>query len=71
MKKLGEPDKETYFSTTGGLHTSFERTYIDILDEVFCSVEAWFHVNGFVNSQNSNMWSTLHFKHHCRNSSQS
>jgi hypothetical protein len=32
---------------------------IDILDKVFYSDEAWFHLSGYINSQNSRIWSEL------------
>jgi hypothetical protein len=30
---------------------------IDILDKVFFGDEAWFHLSGYVNSQNNRIWS--------------
>jgi hypothetical protein len=39
--------------------THFIRRGIDILDTVFCRDEAWFHLSGYVNSQNSRIWSEL------------
>jgi hypothetical protein len=37
--------------------THFIRGGIDVLDKVFYSDEAWFHLSGYVNSENSRIWS--------------
>lgn len=35
-----------------------ERKTIDILDVTFFTDEAWFHLSGYINSQNSRLWSS-------------
>jgi hypothetical protein len=36
----------------------FLRNGVDILENVSFSNEAWFHLSGYVNSQNSRFWSS-------------
>jgi hypothetical protein len=36
----------------------FVRNGVDILEKVFVFEEAWFHLSGYVNSQNSRFWSS-------------
>jgi hypothetical protein len=36
----------------------FVRNGVDILQNVFFSDEAWFHLSGYLNSQNSRFWSS-------------
>jgi hypothetical protein len=38
----------------------FVRNGVDILENVSFSGEAWFHLSGYVNSQNSSFWSSEH-----------
>jgi hypothetical protein len=52
MHELREPDKDKLLQDRRWF-THFIRGGIDILDKVLCSDEAWFHLSGYVNSQNS------------------
>jgi hypothetical protein len=62
--KLKEPDKEKLLQYCRWF-THFIWGGIDILDEVFCSDESWFHLSRYVNSQNSRIWNAenLHTFH--------
>jgi hypothetical protein len=53
------------FSTADDLHISF-KWCINIVDKVFCSDEAWFHLSGYVNSQNNRILNVVHFRCYCR-----
>jgi hypothetical protein len=56
MHELKEPDKEKRLQYCRWF-AHFIREGVDILDEVFYSDEARFHLSGYVNSQNSRIWS--------------
>jgi hypothetical protein len=56
MHELGEPDKEKWLQYCIWF-THFIWRSIDILDRVFYNGEAWFHLSGYVDSQNSRIWS--------------
>jgi hypothetical protein len=56
MHELEEPDKEKRLQYCRWF-THFIRGGIHILDKVLYSDEAWFHLSGYVNSQNSRIWS--------------
>jgi hypothetical protein len=64
MHKLKEPGKEKWLQYCIWF-THFIWRGIDILDKVFYSGEAWFHLSGCINSQNSRIWSAenLHSFH--------
>lgn len=58
VQELKEPDKEKRL-----LYCRWFRTFVDTnnivqLDRVFFTDEAWFHLSGYVNSQNTRIWST-------------
>jgi hypothetical protein len=36
----------------------FIRNDVSILDKTFCTDEAWFHLNGYIKSQNTRIWAT-------------
>lgn len=54
--QLQEPDKEKRMQYCHWFKT-FIRNDISVLDKVFFSDEAWFHLSGYVNSQNYRIWS--------------
>jgi hypothetical protein len=56
MHELKEPDKEKRLQYCREI-THFIRGGTDNLDKLFCCDEACFHLNGYVNSQNSWIWS--------------
>jgi hypothetical protein len=58
MHELEEPDKEKRLQYCRWF-THFIRGAIDILDKFFYNDETWFHLSGYVNGQNSSMWSEL------------
>jgi hypothetical protein len=64
MHELREPDKEKGLQYCRWF-THFIQGGIDILDKVFYSDEAWFHLSGYVNSENSRIRSAanLHIFH--------
>jgi hypothetical protein len=64
MHELKEPDKEKLLQYCRWF-THFTRGGTDILDKVFYIDEAWFYLNGSVNSQNSRIWNAanLHTFH--------
>jgi hypothetical protein len=56
--ELWEPDTDKWFQFHRQF-THFVRGGIDILDKVFCGVDTWFHLSGYVDSQNRRMWSDV------------
>jgi hypothetical protein len=58
MHELMEPGKEKGLQYCRWF-THFIRGGVDILDKVLCRGEAWFHLRGYVNNQNSRIWSEL------------
>jgi hypothetical protein len=57
MNELKEPDKRKKKHQYCRWFAHFIRGGIDILDKVFYSDEAWFHLSGYVNSQNNRICS--------------
>jgi hypothetical protein len=55
MHELKEPDEEEQLQYCRWF-THFIQGGTDILDKVFYSDEAWFHLSGYVNRQNSRIW---------------
>lgn len=58
VQELKDPDKEKRL-----VYCRWFRSFVDYhgigeLDRVFFSDEAWFHLSGYVNSQNTRIWST-------------
>lgn len=58
VQELKEPDKQKRL-----LYCRWFRSFVDTkgivqLDRVFFTDEAWFHLSGYVNSQNTRIWST-------------
>jgi hypothetical protein len=56
VHELKEPDDEKRLQY-GRCFIHFIPRGTDILDKVFYNDEAWFHLNGCVNSQNTRVWS--------------
>jgi hypothetical protein len=56
MHEQKEPDMEKQLQCCR-FFTHFIQGGIDILDKVFYSDGAWFHLSGYVNRQNSRIWS--------------
>jgi hypothetical protein len=64
MHELQESDKEEQLQYCRWF-VHFIQGGRDILDKIFYSDEVWFHLSGYVNSQNSRIWSAknLHTFH--------
>ncbi|KAL4084269.1 hypothetical protein QTP88_028094 [Uroleucon formosanum] len=58
VHELREPDKEKRLVYCRWFRSFIDSNGIGELDRVFFSDEAWFHLSGYVNSQNSRIWST-------------
>jgi hypothetical protein len=58
MHELKEPDKEKWLQYCRWF-THFIWWGVDILDKDFYIDEAWFHLSGYINSQNSRIWNAV------------
>lgn len=56
VHQLLDPDKEKRLEYCHRFRR-FVREGINVMDSVFFTDEAWFHLDGYVNSQNSRIWS--------------
>jgi hypothetical protein len=59
MHELEEPNKEKLLQYCRWF-THFIGGGVDIVDKVFCNDEAWLYLSGYINSQNSRIWSELY-----------
>lgn len=58
MQELKPTDPGKRLEYCEWFNNFIQQNGIDVLDETFFTDEAWFHLSGYMNSQNSRMWNT-------------
>ena len=57
MHELKDLDKQKRLNYCRWFRNLINRNGIDILDQIYYTDEAWFHLSGYSNSQNYRIWS--------------